>query len=82
MDEFRQAAAELSSPGVRGWWERVLVCLSDDQRESLLAAAASRDISHRAIAVVLGRWGYPVTLVQVGHWRRNHLGQSDESGNE
>ena len=75
MDEFRQAQSELQGPGVRGWWSVVLEDLSDDKRDSLLAAASSPDITHRAISVVLNRWGYDVNPVKVGHWRRTHLGR-------
>jgi hypothetical protein len=73
VDEFLEAQQDLKGPGVLGWWEDVVPKLSDEQRESLLGAAGNRGISHRAIKVVLDRWGYPVTLAQVGHWRRTYV---------
>jgi len=80
VDEFRQAQSQLQGPGIRGWWSTVLAELPDDKRESLLAAAASPDITHRAISIVLKRWGYDVNPVKVGHWRRNHLGRFAYTG--
>ena len=70
LDEFREVQAELGVPGVRGWWERARLELPDDKWEALQAAGADRTISHRAISVVLERWGMRVSSVQVGHWRR------------
>lgn len=72
MDEFAQVQIELNGPGVRGWWAN-LNSLTDEQRQSLEAAGRNRTITHRAIAIVLGRWGIEVTPMQVGHWRRNVL---------
>ena len=69
MDEFRQVQSELTKPGVRGWWDRLEV--SDQQRQQLESAADDPTISHKAIAIVLERWGMKVTPTQVGHWRRN-----------
>jgi len=74
VDEFVQEQAERKAPGMLGWWERVLPQLSDDQRESLMEAAVSRDIKHSTIAIVLRRWGFDVNQAMVGHWRRNHVG--------
>jgi hypothetical protein len=37
-------------------------------------AARSRGISHRAISIVLGNWGFDVSAAKVGHWRRTHVG--------
>ena len=73
MDEFAQAQAELRRPnGYASWWQTI--DLTDAQRESLFAAGRNPAISHRAIHTVLQRWGCDVTLGQVGHWRRTHLG--------
>lgn len=69
MDEFLRAQHDTSGPGVAGWWETLDI--SDEQRASLDAAGMNAAISHRAIATVLERWGYPITVGQVGHWRRN-----------
>ena len=74
MDEFHQVQQESGRPGVSGWWADVLPRLTDEQTESLDAAARSRTISHRTISIVLGRWGFEVTPAQVGHWRRNYVG--------
>jgi hypothetical protein len=73
VNEFEQAQAAVKKPGVAGWWTRIDE-LPDDQRQSLAQAAASTNISHRAIATVLTGWGIPVSVAQVGHWRRNHVG--------
>jgi len=70
VNEFREAQKELR-PGVRGWWVGVLADLPEARRDQLLEARDDRSISHRAISVVLKRWGYEVTPAQVGHWRRN-----------
>lgn len=72
MDEFRALQQSMKGPGSIGWWSEVLPELGEDQRESLLAAASDRHISHRVISMVLGQWGFTVTTAQVGHWRRNH----------
>ena len=69
MDEFRQVQSELTKPGVKGWWDRLNI--SDKQRADLEAAADDPTITHKAIAIVLERWGMTVTPTQVGHWRRN-----------
>ena len=72
MNEFEQAQANVKGPGVDGWWVQ-LDTLTDDRRQSLMDAARSSTISHRAIATVLTGWGVPVTVAQVGHWRRTHV---------
>ena len=73
MDEFAEAQAQLRRPnGYRGWWETLDI--SDEQRDALAAAGANPAISHRAIHTVLQRWGCQVTIGQIGHWRRTHLG--------
>jgi hypothetical protein len=68
VDEFLEAQYELARPGVRGWWDNLHI--TDEQAYALGQAAEDRRISHRAISVVLARWGYEVSPQQVGHWRR------------
>jgi hypothetical protein len=74
VDEFLEVQRGQKGPGVAGWWERVLPQLDDGQYERLMDAARAREIGHRTIAIVLGRWGHDVSLAQVAHWRRNHVG--------
>ena len=74
FEEFVQAQEALKPPGVTGWWVQVLDEVDEGRREALLRAARDRSISHRAIAVVLQGWGYPMTRERVAHWRRNHVG--------
>jgi len=74
MDEFAQVQAALKGPGSVGWWEKVIPQLEPDRAEALVRNAADRNISHRTISVVLERWGHPVTVAQVAHWRRTHVG--------
>ena len=74
VDEFLQVQETLKGPGTVGWWDEVIPQLDDSKRESLLAAAQDRRISHRTISVVLGQWGFGVKPGMVGHWRRNHVG--------
>jgi hypothetical protein len=74
FDEFREVQSGLKGPGTVGWWEHVLPELDEVQAEALAQAAESREISHRTIATVLGKWGFEVTAAQVGHWRRTHVG--------
>jgi hypothetical protein len=66
VDEFRQAQAGIKGPGVAGWWEHVMAELSAGQSADLVEAGKDRRISHRAISVVLGQWGFEVTPAQVG----------------
>ena len=72
MDEFEQVQSAVKA-GTRGWWEDVMPRLSEKQLEDLERAAGSRSISHRTISTVLNRWGFEVTIAQVGHWRRNYV---------
>jgi hypothetical protein len=72
VDEFKQVQAGLGKPGTLGWWERLE--LPPEQAEALDAAGRDPSISHRAISIVLERWGVKVSAVQVGHWRRTVLG--------
>ena len=71
MDEFEQAQRDMTPPGVRGWWVKVLDEVDEDRREALLRAKVNKDISHRAISNVLISWGYDVSRDKVSHWRRN-----------
>jgi len=72
VDEFLAVQAGQKGPGTFGWWDRVIPELTGEQQASLEQAANNRDISHRTISIVLGRWGHKVTPAMVGHWRRNH----------
>lgn len=73
MDEFRKAQEQLKRPnGYRAWWETIN--LTEQQKSDLFAAGADPGISHRAIHMVLADWGCEVTVGQIGHWRRTHLG--------
>ena len=73
MDEFRRAQSELKRPnGYRAWWQTLNI--TDQQKADLEAAGADPSISHRAIHIVLKSWGCEVTVGQVGHWRRTHMG--------
>lgn len=71
MNEFEEVQAGLGKPGTRGWWERYK--FSPEQAEALDQAGRDSAISHRTISIVLGRWGFEVSPVQVGHWRRTVL---------
>ena len=73
MEEFLAVQRGNKGPGSAGWWDRVLPALDERQSADLMEAAASRDISHRTIAVVLGQWGFDVSAAQVGHWRRTYV---------
>jgi hypothetical protein len=73
MEEFREAQSRLKRPsGYKAWWETL--DLTEQQREDLMAAGADSSISHRAILIVLQDWGHKISLGQIGHWRRTHLG--------
>lgn len=72
MDEFAAVQASIGKTGVPGWWEKF--DFSDEQMERLRAAGQNPSISHRAISIVLGNWGYKVSPQQVGNWRRTVLG--------
>ena len=73
IEEFLEAQSQLKRPGVTGWWDRVLPELDEQQRASLIAAAKDSAISHRAICIVLGRWGHDVSREKVAHWRRTRV---------
>ena len=72
MNEFYEAQRQVKPSGVSGWWVKVLADIDQTRRDQLIEAASDPNISHRAIAVVLQRWGYSVSPGSVGHWRRNH----------
>lgn len=72
MDEFAAVQASIGKTGVPGWWEKF--DFSDDQLQRLEAAGRDLTISHRAISIVLGNWGFKVSPQQVGNWRRSVLG--------
>ena len=73
MSEFHEAQKEMKPPGVTGWWVHVLADLDEKRRDDLIEASHDRTISHRAISVVLRRWGYDVSREKVAHWRKNHV---------
>ena len=73
MNEFAALQSEVKA-GTPGWWDDVLPKLDERQYADLMEAAGMSEISHRTIAKVMGRWGFEVTVAQVGHWRRNHVG--------
>ena len=68
IEEFVAAQAKLSKGGPRWWWDDVP--LDGSQRDAVLEALARPDVSDRAVRIVLGNWGVPVTLAQVAHLRR------------
>lgn len=73
MDEFAEVQSELKRPnGYRAWWQ--LLQLTDEQTKALWDAGRNPDISHRAIHIVLKRWGHDVPVGSIGHWRRTHCG--------
>lgn len=73
MDEFLQAHLEIGRKGsVRSWYDRAAAELTPEQLEALDAALACPDIGQRAIVVVMKRWGYVITVGQVGWHRRAH----------
>ena len=72
-NEFQQVQQAVKGQGAYGWWMTVLPQLNEEQHASLHDAAVDPQISHRVISIVLTSWGFPVTMAQVGHWRRNHV---------
>jgi hypothetical protein len=74
VSEFHETQRQLKGPGTTGWWVHVLADLDQTRKDQLIEAANDPAISHRAICIVLQRWGYPVTVPKVGHWRRHHVG--------
>ena len=68
LSAFHKAQGEVSRPGKRGWWD--IHQLTAEQWDLVHAAMADPNIVDRAIAKVLNDWGYPVTFMQVGHYRR------------
>ena len=69
---FRDAQRKVSRPGSRGWWEHIQ--LTDEQWDTLHAAMDDISITDRAIATVVTSWGQPLTMHQVGHYRRKRRG--------
>jgi len=72
MDEF-ELEQQQTTTGSRGWWEKVMPALDDQQRSSLDKALHNRDISHNTISRVLKAWGHDVSYQQVGHFRRRYV---------
>ena len=72
LTAFRDAQKAVSRPGSRGWWEHIQ--LTPEQWDTLHAAMDDISITDRAIAVVVTSWGYPLTMHQVGHYRRKRRG--------
>ena len=72
MDEF-ELEQQQTTTGSRGWWEKVMPALDDQQRASLDKALANPDIAHSTISTVLKRWGHSVSYQQVGHFRRRYV---------
>jgi len=72
VDEFELEQSKVRN-GSKGWWERVLPELDDEQRAALDKALANRDIAHSTISTVLKRWGHSVSYQQVGHFRRRYV---------
>lgn len=72
-DEFVRANRELARlrGNARSWYDRVTLDLSDERKASLDEALATRDITNRAIALVLERWGFTVKENTIGMWRRS-----------
>ena len=68
IEEFVEAQAKLSRGGPRWWWDDAP--LNGVQREAIVEALLRPDVSDRAVRIVLGNWGVPVTLSQVAHLRR------------
>jgi len=70
---FREAQERFSKPGTKPWWDRII--LTPEQHASLEAALDDPTISARVIATVLTEWqDVPISLHQVGHYRRMRRG--------
>lgn len=70
MDEFAAEQARLLPGNAVSWYERVVPHLDREQAEALAAALRAPEISARAIAAVLERWGHPVKEGTISAWRR------------
>lgn len=73
MDEFAQANRELMKKrgNARSWYDRVVKEIDAERKSSLDEALASVEITNRAIALVLERWGFDVKDNTIGMWRRS-----------
>lgn len=72
-DEFTRANRELMKRrgNARSWYDRVVPEIDDDRKAALDEALASPEITNRAIALVLERWGFEVKDNTIGMWRRS-----------
>ena len=70
MDEFAAEQSAIRPGNAVSWFERVAPHLQSDQVEALTRALHSPQISARAIAGVLERWGHPVKEGTISAWRR------------
>lgn len=73
MDEFARANRELMKKrgNARSWYDRVVEEIDAERKSSLDEALASVEITNRAIALVLERWGFDVKDNTIGMWRRS-----------
>lgn len=72
-DEFARANRELARRrgNARSWYDKVIAEIDEERKASLDEALASAEITNRAIALVLERWGFPVKDNTIGMWRRS-----------
>ena len=72
MDPFVAANAELAAQrgNATSWYDLVVPALTEAEREALDAALGNPQITNRAIALVLERWGHQVKEGTIGAWRR------------
>lgn len=68
--EFHEVQSTLRRSGVESWYTRLSRVLTPEQKQALDEALADKSITPRAIAIVLGKWGFNVTQSQVSHHRR------------
>lgn len=73
MDEFARANRELMKKrgNARSWYDRVVEEIDAERKSALDEALASVEITNRAIALVLERWGFEVKDNTIGMWRRS-----------
>ena len=71
--EFAQANRELARRrgNARSWYDKVIAEIDEERKASLDEALASAEITNRAIALVLERWGFTVKDNTIGMWRRS-----------
>lgn len=67
MNEFLEAQRSLRT-GRKSWYHTI--DLNDAQRSSLDQALANKEITARAIQIVLAKWGYKVGVDSIRHFRR------------